>query len=66
MIARITFRSEIFIEGENLEEIARTWERMELFSEEANQCEACQLEVVSVEDEGNDYEDITSQFNSIV
>ena len=62
MVARITFRSEIYIESENLEQIARKWEGIDLFSEEANKCSACEIEVVSVED-GETYKDIKDEFD---
>lgn len=61
---RICFRSEIYFEGESLEDVAKQWERVELFSEEANNHYACELEVTSVEDERKG-KDLTSEFNSI-
>lgn len=61
---RITFRSEIYLEGESLEEVAKKWEKIELFSDEANKCEACEIEVVSVEDaETND--DLKPEFDRL-
>jgi hypothetical protein len=38
---------------------------MELFSDEANQHEACQIELVSVED-AETFKDMLSEFNKIV
>ena len=64
MVARITFRSEVYVEGDNIEDIARKWEGMELYSTEANKGMASPIEFVEldkVEDEG--YNDITSEFN---
>ena len=63
MVVRLTFRSEIYIEGDTLEDVAKKWERMELFSDEANQCSACEVEVVSVEDE--DFKDIKQEFDRL-
>ena len=64
MEVRITFRSEIVITGETLADCAKQWEQMELFSDEANQHEACQIELVSVED-AETYKDMLSEFNMV-
>ena len=63
MEVRLTFRSEIYIEGDSLEEVAQKWEQMELFSDEANACSACEIELVSVEDENN--KDIKPEFDRL-
>ena len=63
MNIRITFRSEVYIEGDTLEDVAKKWESMELFSDEANDCSACEIELVSVEDE--EYNDIKEDFNKL-
>jgi len=65
MIARITFRSEVYVEGDNIEDIARKWEGMELYSAEANKgmvslSPAEFVELDKVEDEN--YNDITDEF----
>ena len=63
MIARITFRSEVYVEGDNAEDIARKWESMQLYSTEANKGMASPIEFVEldrVEDEN--YNDITDEF----
>ena len=65
MEIRITFRSEVFIKGETLADCAKQWEQMELFSDEANQHDACSIELVSVED-AETYKDLMSDFNKIV
>lgn len=65
MEVRITFRSEVFIKGETLADCAKQWEQMELFSDEANQHDACSIELVSVED-AETYKDLMSDFNKIV
>ena len=62
MEVRITFRSEIVITGETLADCAKQWEQMELFSDEAKQHEACQIELVSVED-AETYKDIRLEFD---
>ena len=64
MELRITFRSEIVINGETLADCAKQWEQMELFSDEAKQHEACQIELVSVED-AETFKDMLSEFNKI-
>lgn len=64
MEVRLTFRSEIFIKGETLADCAKQWEQMELFSDEANQHYACQIELVSVED-AETFKDMLSEFNKI-
>ena len=61
---RITFRSEIYLEGESLEEVAKKWEKVELFSDEANKCGACEIEVVSVED-AETYDDLKPEFDKL-
>ena len=63
MEVRLTFRSEIYITGDSLEDVARKWEQLELFSDEANACSACEIELVSVEDEDNN--DIKPQFDRL-
>ena len=65
MEIRITFRSEVFIKGETLADCAKQWEQMKLFSDEANQHDACSIELVSVED-AETYKDLMSDFNKIV
>ena len=64
MELRITFRSEIVITGETLADCAKQCEQMELFSDEAKQHEACQIELVSVED-AETFKDMLSEFNKI-
>ena len=64
MELRITFRSEIVITGETLADCAKQWEQMELFSDDAKQHEACQIELVSVED-AETFKDMLSEFNKI-
>ena len=66
MVARITFRSEVYVEGDNIEDIARKWEGMKFYSGRVNQGMVSLLptesvELDKVEDEG--YNDITSEFN---
>ena len=65
MELRITFRSEIVIKGETLADCAKQWEKMELFSDEAKQHEACQIELVSVED-AETFKDMLSEFNNLI
>lgn len=64
MEIRITFMSELFIKGETLADCAKQWEQMKLFSDEANQHEACTIELVSIED-AETYKDLMSDFNKL-
>ena len=64
MEVRITFRSEIVITGETLADCAKQWKQIELFSDEAKQHDACQIELVSVED-AETFKDMLSEFNKI-
>lgn len=58
MKARITFRSEVFIEGKDIDEIRNKWENMQIFSSDAiDNYDADLVEVVSVED-ADTYENI--------
>lgn len=61
MEVRITFRSEIYIEGKDMAEISRKWDSIELFSHEANLAGACEIELNSVED-AETYEDVMTEF----
>ena len=62
MEVRITFRSEIFIDGKDMKEIVEKWEDMELFSKEANEAYASEIEVVSVEN-AETYDDLMDEFD---
>ena len=64
MEIRITFMSELFIKGETLADCAKQLEQMKLFSDEANQHEACTIELVSIED-AETYKDLMSDFNKL-
>ena len=64
MEVRITFMSELFIKGETLADCAKQWEQMKLFSDEANQHDACSIELVSVED-AETFNDMLSEFNKV-
>lgn len=50
MRVRITFRSEIYLEGDSLEEIRSEWESIGLYSEEARAHSADFVELVSADD----------------
>ena len=50
MKVRITFRSEIVLEGNDLEDVANKWSGIPLFSDEATANGAEFIELVSVED----------------
>ncbi|MDD6017227.1 MAG: hypothetical protein PUC18_13300 [Prevotellaceae bacterium] len=65
MTARITFRSEIYIEGKNLEDVISKFEDMPLFSANAlEEGHAEYLELVSIEDADTDT-DIMQQYNQL-
>ena len=65
MEVRITYRSEIYIEGENLKEIREKWESLNLEPKEAVEDEAVTefgfVEVTSIED-ADTYEDLMKEF----
>ena len=65
MKVRITFRSELSIEGEDLAEVVSKFERMPLFSGEALE-EGCAeyLEMVSMDDEDTG-EDLMPKYNEM-
>lgn len=50
MRVRITFRSEIYLEGDSLEEIRNKWENTDLYSEDALKHGADFVELVSADD----------------
>ena len=58
MEVRITFRSEVYIKGETLDEIRNKWQELPLYSGEALEDASAEfIEVVSVED-AETYEDL--------
>ena len=61
MKVRITFRSEIFIDGKDMKEIVSKWENLRLFSSEASVYDADLFEVSSVED-AETYDDVMDKF----
>lgn len=67
MKVRVTWRSEITIEGKDLDEVRNKWGGMDLFSRQAKEAGAEYVEIVSAEkcdNTGYPQEDITSEFNS--
>ena len=60
MEVRITFRSEVYIEGDNLEEIRNKWEDLNLYSQEAKEKASIDfVELVSAERVDDDsYDDV--------
>lgn len=63
MEVRITFRSEIFLEGKDMKEIVEKWENIQLFSGEAVAEGADFIEVDTVED-ADTYDDVFDEFNN--
>lgn len=61
MEVRITFRSEVYIEGETIEEIREKWEELPIFSADALDKHADFVELTSVEN-AEDYTDLMSDF----
>ena len=61
MEVRITYRSEVCIKGDSLEEIKDKWEALNLTSQEGN---SEFVELCSVED-AETYEDLENEFNNL-
>lgn len=63
MEVRITYRSEIYIQGDTLEDIKKTWENINLddVEHEENVTDYGFVHLTSVED-ADSYEDLTSKF----
>lgn len=63
MEIRITYRSEVYIQGDTLEDIKRTWESINLddVEHEENVTDYGFIELTSVKD-ADSYEDLTSKF----
>ena len=60
---RITFRSEVYIKGETIEEIRDKWDELGLFSADALENHYAEfVELVSVED-AETYEDLSKEFS---
>ena len=65
MEVRVTFRSEVYIEGDTLKKIKNKWLDLPLYSGEAlEDAEANYVELVSVEDAGT-YEDLMSEWKAL-
>ena len=63
MEARIKFSADIYIEGDNLEEIREKFENMQLFSQEAHEdCGAEFSELLLVED-SETYNDLRHEYD---
>jgi hypothetical protein len=58
---RITFRSEIYINADNIDDARREWEQTCLWSDDARKKSAEFIEIVSVENETED-KDVTDEF----
>ena len=63
MEVRITFRSEIFLDGKDMKEIVEKWENLRLFSGEAAAEGADFIEVDTVED-ADTFDDVLDEFNN--
>ena len=61
MKVRVTFRSEIVLEGKDLDEIKQKFEGIPLFSSAALENNADYIETLSVED-NDTYEDLSGQW----
>ena len=67
MEVRITYRSEIYIKGDSLDEIKRKFETLSLDPNDASDesvTDYCFIEITSVED-AMTYEDLKSKFESL-
>lgn len=58
---RITFRSEIYINADNIDDARKEWEQTCLWSDDARKKSAEFIEIVSVENETED-KDVTDEF----
>lgn len=56
MEVTIIFEAQVTIKGENIREIREKWEDMELFADEAKECDAEYRDTIAVEDEN--YNDV--------
>lgn len=61
MKVRISFRSEIVVEGDTIEQVREKWEMMPLYSDEAHHHGIEFVEIDSVED-ANTYKDLRHEF----
>lgn len=62
---RITFRGDVYIESESLQQAEEIWEDLNIFSDEAKEKYSADfVELESVED-SDTYEDLTSKFKNI-
>ena len=64
MEVRITFRSEIYIEGDNLKDIKEKWESLPLYSQDAEKADADFIELISVED-ANTHKNLKVYWNKL-
>ncbi len=62
MKVRITFRSEICIEGKTMEDIAKTWNKSKLFNEDVQKFSPEVIELTSAEN-SETFEDLKEKFN---
>lgn len=60
---RITFRSEMYIDAESVQEAKQIWETTELYSKEAKKLGAEFIEINSVED-NDTYNDLLPEWDS--
>lgn len=65
MRVRITFRSEIYIEGDNIQDVAEKFQAMPLFSADAlEEGFAEYIELVTIEDDESG-KDLKHEYNSV-
>ena len=64
MEVRVIYRSEVYIKGDTIEDIKRTWENINLehVEHKENVIDYGFVELIAVED-ADSYEDLTSKFN---
>ena len=60
---RLRFSAEIYIKAENIQEAREKWEGMQLFSQEALECEAEFIDFESIED-AETYKDISEEWDA--
>ena len=66
MEVRITYRNEIYIQGDTLEDIKRTWESINLddVGHEEDVTDYGFVDIISIED-ANSYKDLMPEFDSL-
>ena len=68
MVTRITFRSEIFVEGKDLKEIKHKFENLPIYDidiQDKGMYDYGFCEYISIEDVDNGYEDLINEYERV-